>query len=132
MHPIVSFFLFTEDENDLEVILRTLQHYVTSHDNLIPKIATDYVISKLCFLLTSKNVNIFTAAAVTLSGSFVYAESPEIIDKAILEGVLQKFLDLLYSGGCSDLIKKILWGISNISGGHNSHVAAFIQEEELV
>ena len=112
--------------------IMTLQYYTLSHTEYIPKAMTNQVIIKLCSNLQSENANIYTPSAVTLASSFVYDESPAIIDKAILEGVLKHFLNLLYTGGCSDLLHKILWGLSNITGGYVSHVSAFIQEEELV
>ena len=90
------------------------------------------MISKLCNLLTSKNENIYSSAAVTLSCIFVYDQSPQFIDKAILEGVFPKFLQILYSGGSTEIYHKILFGLSNITGGFQSHIDAFFQEEELV
>ena len=112
--------------------ITNLQYYTLEQTEYIPKVMTNQVIIKLCSLLQSENASIYTPSAVILASSFVYDESPAIIDKAILEGVLKHFLNLLYTGGCSDLLHKILWGLSNITGGYVSHVSAFIQEEELV
>ena len=61
-----------------------------------------------------------------------YETSPDLIDKAILAGILPKFLHLLYTGGNCTILHKILWGLSNITGGYKNHINAFVQEEELV
>ena len=90
------------------------------------------MISKLCNLLTSKDDSIYTAATDILCCIFAYEKSPALIDKAILEGVFTKFLQILYSGGSSSIYNKILFGLSNITGGVKSHIYAFMQEEELV
>ena len=89
-------------------------------------------ISKLCYLVSNENSLISHHAAYTLGCAFVQEDSSDIIDHAIAEGVFTKFLQLLYRSGDTDDLRKYLWGLSNISGGTAEHVAAFIQEEELV
>ena len=134
IQPTITCFLATGEEDVMSIVecVLILKEYASKHDDLIPKFATGQVITKLCTLLASKDANIYTPVALTLACTFVYDESPTIIDRAILDGVLQKFLNILYSGGGSELYHQILWGLSNITGSYCSHVDAFLQEEELV
>ena len=98
----------------------------------ILKFASKQVIAKLCGLLKSKNSDIFMKAAKVLSMFFSSGQFPDVINNAILEGVFPGMLQLLYSALDSDSLGIILFGLSNITGGHHQHVTAFLEEEELV
>ena len=98
----------------------------------ILKFASKQVIAKLCGLLKSKNSDIFMKAAKVLSMFFSSDQFPDVINNAILEGVFPGMLQLLYTALDSESLGIILFGLSNITGGHYQHVTAFLEEEELV
>ena len=110
----------------------SLQTYIEEFPEMSSNLVCNKTISKLCYLVSNENSTISHHAAYTLSCAFVQEDSSEIIDQAITEGVFDKFLQLLYRSGKTDELSKYLWGLSNISGGTTEHVAAFIQEEELI
>ena len=84
----------------------------------ILKFASKQVIAKLCGLLKSKNSDIFMKAAKVLSMFFSSEEYPDVINNAIFEGVFPDMLQLLYSALDSESLSIILFGLSNITGGH--------------
>ena len=133
-HQIQLSFIGTP-ESDITAIYEQMQCLeVLAKKKLdhILKFASKQVIAKLCGLLKSKNSDIFMKAAKVLSMFFSSGQFPDVINNAILEGVFPGMLQLLYSALDSDSLGIILFGLSNITGGHHQHVTAFLEEEELV
>ena len=65
---------------------------LTALTKFTPLFVPKPVLAKLCDLLKSKNCAIFTQAAEVISVMSVYEETPEVIDNAILHGVLPNLL----------------------------------------
>ena len=127
-------FLGTPESDEIGIIeqMHALEVLAKKKIEHALKFASKQVIAKLCGLLKSKNSDIFMKAAKILSMFFSFEEYPDVINNAIFEGVFPGMLQLLYSALDSESLGIILFGLSNITGGHESHVTAFLNEEELV
>ena len=127
-------FLWTPESDEIGIIeqMHSLEVLARKKIEHILKFASKQVIAKLCGLLKSKNADIFMKAAKVLSMFFSSEEYPDVINYAIVEGVFPGMLQLLYSALDSESLGIILFGLSNITGGHEQHVTAFLNEEQLV
>ena len=124
-------FLWTPESDEIGIIeqMHSLEVLARKKIEHILKFASKQVIAKLCGLLKSKNADIFMKAAKVLSMFFSSEEYPDVINYAIVEGVFPGMLQLLYSALDSESLGIILFGLSNITGGHEQHVTAFLNEE---
>lgn len=113
-------FLETPESDEIGIIeqMHSLEVLARKKIEHILKFASKQVIAKLCGLLKSKNSDIFMRAAKVLSMFFSSEEYPDVINNAIVEGVFPGMLQLLYSALDSESLGIILFGLSNITGGH--------------
>lgn len=60
--------------------------------------------------------------------SLLCTDNTDLVDKMIMEGLIEKVLNLSYSSSFS-VIKESLWAWSNLVAGTPNHAAAFINSD---
>lgn len=118
------------DESVQDQSLSLFNKIVMKHPEAVVDQISDTLFSKIVDLMSHKKSSIHQTALRFVSQCFS-SESTRLINTGLERGVLQNYQNLLLSTSTA-LIKESLWGISNITAGTLSHIAAFLNEEMLL
>lgn len=112
--------------------LNTLEKIAGYDKDQIEEWADDQVIGLLCSILDRESKIQRDYTVKCLSSIFI-SDNTGIVDKAIMLGLLPRLLNALRQDNINNIQKRnILWCLSNINSGTESHVAAFMNDKELV
>ena len=115
--PLVSFLI-------------TVQRITDKHVPLIPTIPTGIFLPKIIQAMQSSHSCTYSIAVRCIS-SILATEDASVIDKALLEGVVQSFYTNLFRQEL-EVIKEALWGLSNLCCSADNHISYVLENEDLV
>ena len=104
-----------------------LSYMADGEDIHIGMVSAGEVLPKVIECLGMKEYNIFVPSLRTL-GNILTTNDPDIIDRALFEGALDKLTDILYANN-TNLIKECLWAFSNITAGPPRHIGLFVESK---
>ncbi len=93
----------------------------------IDEIANGEVLPKIVECMGSVDISLFVPALRCI-GNILSASDPDIIERCLWVGVLDKLVNLLYQSN-SNLIKEALWALSNITAGPVNHIERFVTSD---
>lgn len=99
----------------------------TPDDMIIEMIAQNDILGKIIEALGHSDLSLFMPA-LRCVGNILSASDPEVVERCLWNGVLDKLTNILYQSN-STLIKECLWAFSNITAGPNAHIAKFIESD---
>lgn len=65
-------------------------------------------------------------------GQMLSCDNRELIDLLLFNGLLDKYEKLLHEHQDPNLIKEILWSLSNLTAGSEDHQRSFLSNHSLV
>ena len=120
-------FINAKRHEDLLVCIRMMSELSDQNTCLIPVMATQEVISKLCDLLQSSENEAATEATVKCLSTMFASPDHSIIEIALIKGVLKSF-NYVLGDAPKSIVNLALFGLSNIAAGTKSQSRAILHE----
>lgn len=110
--------------------LAALSQFMTDMPmNLIHLITSNEMVEEVLQLLDSKDSKVYSQA-VRIAGQMSVSADHTVVDR-LIEGGYLEIINKLLGSSSSNLLKEVLWSLSNITAGTQSQVQAFLRYTQL-